>query len=104
MRSRSVSSWRSPPPPTPMEMVTPTIITPMITTATRISTRVKPRWRMANDLLVEIPDADVGVGAFAPLALVGTQRPEIIRAVLAGTGVDVVGFPGILAETREVAF
>src|SRR5690606_7108645 len=102
MRSRSASRARSPC-AVPVASVTPITITPMMTSATRISTSVKPRWRMAAGLLLNRPVADVRVDAFAAFLAVAAQGVEVVAPVLPGTDVDVLLLPRIPAGTRHVS-
>src|SRR5262249_8475248 len=91
----------------------PAVTMPMITTTTRISTRVKPRapapLREARNfagtpLVRDIPVPDVGVEAITTGRTVSSQAEEVVLlTVAAREDILVVVPPGVLADALQVA-
>src|SRR5215472_4413436 len=108
-RSLSRSSSRSRP-VTLTERRMPAVTMPMITTTTRISTRVKPAPRgktrnfAGTPLVADIPVADVGIDAIATGGTVSSEAEEVVLlAVRARVDVLVVVPPRVLADALQVA-
>src|SRR5215468_4238775 len=91
----------------------PAVRTPMITTTTRISIRVKPqaapraaRASLLTEarLLGDVPVADVGIEALAAGGVIGSEAVQVVfLAMRAGEDVLVVISPWILADALQVA-
>src|ERR1700749_3625802 len=111
MRRDSSSSWASRP-VTPMDSTASAMTTAMITTTTRISTKVKPLLRTvrhrhgdASLPLIERRRADVSVVAFAArLAVAPVADDVVVAPVGAGTRILIEVVPRVLGQGGQIAY
>src|SRR5512135_268653 len=107
--TRRLASWSISwsPPSTRVETTAMVVMMPMMTTTTSTSSSVKPEERRAARRrrrgLLDVPVADVGIGAFTVGLAVRAERVEVELASGARGDVEVVASPRVLLQAVDVA-